>query len=180
MGRRPITFCAMIIVGMQVPTEPSRNANVGPGPKPKLSSESAIGISSPSQTYRGIPIPTAEAYAQTHEVPIYSAIAPSGISAERIEAIKIPSTKYFPNSRVMLLTLLQKLTFVSVSQPQASPEQDDSSPELFCSVIVTNPARRFCSKKLNAIPSMTAAESDAFTRATVKPNPHIPLLMTRV
>ena len=52
-----------------------------------------MGISSPSQTYNGIPMIKAKKKARKPEEPIYLGMASSGINVDKRLAIVIPSKK---------------------------------------------------------------------------------------
>ena len=111
----------MIKVGIQVPTDPKRNVMAGPSPKPRVINDKVIGISSPSQTYNGIPMISAKKKAKKPDEPIYFGMASSGIRVDSKLAITMPIKKYFPSSFVIFQKLLRNVTFSdSSSQPHLS------------------------------------------------------------
>ncbi len=93
MAFLPIVFGAIINVGRRVPTEPNKKVMAGPCPSPKVTNDSVMGISSPSQTYNGIPMIKAKKKARKPEEPIYLGMASSGINVDKRLAIVIPSKK---------------------------------------------------------------------------------------
>ena len=76
-----------------MPTAPIIKVNVGPVAKPNDNNVYVIGISSPSQTYTGIPTIVANTYDNKGEFPMVFGMNSTGMSTVSNEAIANPIKK---------------------------------------------------------------------------------------